>query len=100
MSIRKRGLFIATAACAAALTASGQSFLIQCPTSTITHPVAANNNSEPAYMGPSYTGNAGYPAGRTQVNDASNCQHSSGGDGFATMGDETQTYLVSFGPLS
>ncbi len=32
--------------------ASGQSFQVQCPTSTITHPTAANNNSEPAYTGP------------------------------------------------
>jgi hypothetical protein len=32
----------------AAVTATGQSFRIQCPTSTITHPNAANNNTEPA----------------------------------------------------
>jgi FtsP/CotA-like multicopper oxidase with cupredoxin domain len=62
--------------------------------------VAANNNSEPAYMGPSYTGNAGYPTAPTRVNGAIKCQHISGGDGFATMGDGTQTYLFSFGPLS
>ena len=28
------------------------------------------------------------------------CQQISGGDGFATMGDGTQTYIFSFGPLS
>src|ERR1700704_3988932 len=28
------------------------------------------------------------------------CQQISGGDGFATMGDGTQTYLFGFGPLS
>src|SRR5215475_852253 len=28
------------------------------------------------------------------------CQQVSGGDGFATMGDGTQTYLFGFGPLS
>ena len=28
------------------------------------------------------------------------CQQLSGGDGFATMGDGTQTYLFAFGPLS
>jgi Multicopper oxidase len=28
------------------------------------------------------------------------CQQISGGDGFATMGDGTQTYLFAFGPLS
>ena len=27
--------------------ARAQSFRVQCPTSTITHPTAANNNSEP-----------------------------------------------------
>ena len=28
------------------------------------------------------------------------CQQISGGDGFATMGDGSQTYMFSFGPLS
>jgi hypothetical protein len=73
----------------AAVAASGQSFQVQCPTSTITHPSAANNNSEPAY---SNVANA--------VNGAIKCQQISGGDGYATMGDGTQTYMFSFGPLS
>jgi hypothetical protein len=34
------------------------------------------------------------------VNGAIKCQQISGGDGFATMGDGTQTYLFAFGPLS
>ena len=34
--------------------ASAQSFRVQCPTTTITHTVAANNNSEPAYTAPSF----------------------------------------------
>jgi len=34
------------------------------------------------------------------VNGAIKCQQISGGDGYATMGDGTQTYLFSFGPLS
>jgi FtsP/CotA-like multicopper oxidase with cupredoxin domain len=67
--------------------AVAQSFRVQCPASTITHPNAANNNSEPAYTGPG-------------VNGAIKCQQISGGDGFATMGDGTQTYMFSFGPLS
>jgi hypothetical protein len=71
----------------ATVTASAQSFRVQCPTSTITHPVAANNNSEPAYTGPG-------------VNGAIKCQQISGGDGYSTMGDGTQTYMFSFGPLS
>src|SRR5947208_1350786 len=73
--------------CVAALPATAQSFRVQCPTSTLTHPTASHNNSEPAYTGPG-------------VNGAIKCQQISGGDGFATMGDGTQTYMFSFGPLS
>ena len=77
-----------------------QSFRVQCPTSTITHPNPANNNSEPAYVGPTYTGTSVYGATPANVNGAIKCQQISGGDGYATMGDGTQTYLFSFGPLS
>jgi len=82
--------------------ASAQSFRVQCPTSTITHPNAANNNSEPAYSGPTAqaVGANGYLEPTANVNGAIKCQQISGGDGFATMGDGTQTYLFSFGPLS
>jgi hypothetical protein len=91
--------------CFAAIAASAQSFQIQCPTSTITHPNAANNNSEPAYTGPTTfttlsAANGGYKVPATKVNGAIKCQQISGGDGFATMGDGTQTYMFSFGPLS
>jgi hypothetical protein len=34
------------------------------------------------------------------VNGAIKCQQISGGDGYATMADGTQTYMFSFGPLS
>ena len=37
--------------CVTTVAAQAQSFRVQCPTSTITHPTAANNNSEPAYNG-------------------------------------------------
>src|SRR5437763_442020 len=74
--------------CLTPLVANAQSFRVQCPSSTITHPNAANNNSEPAYTAP------------TNVNGAIKCQQISGGDGFSTMGDGTQTYMFSFGPLS
>src|SRR5215472_8610591 len=82
--------------------ASGQSFQVQCPTSTITHPNAANNNSEPDYAGPTVfsPGTKGYLEPTGSVNGAIKCQQISGGDGFATMGDGTQTYLFAFGPLS
>lgn len=82
--------------------ASGQSFQVQCPASTITHPTAAHNNSEPDYNGPTTftSGAKGYLEPTSNVNGAIKCQQISGGDGFATMGDGSQTYLFAFGPLS
>src|SRR5471030_1309333 len=86
------------------LPAAAQSFRVQCPTSTITHPTAASNNAEPAYTAPTYTpttGSSNYTSGKTgPVNGAIKCQQISGGDGYAAMGDGTQTYMFSFGPLS
>jgi FtsP/CotA-like multicopper oxidase with cupredoxin domain len=55
-----------------ALPAAAQTFRVQCPQNTTTHPTG----------------------------DGIKCQQLSGGDGFATMGDGTQTYLFAFGPLS
>jgi FtsP/CotA-like multicopper oxidase with cupredoxin domain len=90
--------------CLAPLAASAQSFRVQCPTSTITHPAALNNNDvEPAYTGPtslSAPSANSFQAPTANVNGAIKCQQISGGDGYATMGDGTQTYLFSFGPLS
>ncbi len=83
-----------------ALPAMAQSFRVQCPTSTVTHPNPANNDSEPTYVGATYTGTSGYGTTPAHVNGAIKCQQISGGDGYATMGDGTQTYLFSFGPLS
>ncbi|MGB7847993.1 MAG: multicopper oxidase domain-containing protein [Candidatus Acidiferrum sp.] len=103
MASRKVGtliVFLLVLVCVGTLPASAQSFRVQCPTSTITHPVAANNNSEPAFVGPTYTGTSGYPTAPAHVNGAIKCQQISGGDGFSTMGDGTQTYMFSFGPLS
>jgi hypothetical protein len=103
--LRFSRLLLGSALCLSALSVGAQSFRVQCPTSTITHPVAANNNSEPPYTAPSYTPTTGvasdYTNGRTgPVNGAIKCQQISGGDGYAVMGDGTQTYLFSFGPLS
>ena len=65
-----------------AVNAEASSFRVQCPTSTTLHPtLPADPTSNPA-------------GGQIK------CQQISGGDGFATMADGTQTYLFAFGPLS
>ncbi len=66
--------------CFASLPLSAQSFRVQCPTVTTLHSTA--------------------PAVPNPVGGSIKCQQISGGDGLATMGDGTQTYLFSFGPLS
>ncbi len=87
-----------------AVPALAQSFRVQCPTNTVTHPSNLHdNNSEPAYTGPttlSAPSTTTFQAPTGNVNGAIKCQQISGGDGYATMGDGTQTYLFSFGPLS
>ena len=62
--------------CSTAAPANAQSFRVQFSPSTITHPVAANNNSEPPYNGP--TQFALNSTGKT--NGAVKCQEISGGD--------------------
>ena len=93
--------------CLAPLAANAQSFRTQCPTSTITHPVASN--TEPAYTGPTVfttaplTNNGtqgGYQIPSSNINGAIKCQQISGGDGLSTMADGTQIFMFSFGPLS
>jgi FtsP/CotA-like multicopper oxidase with cupredoxin domain len=88
----------------AALPASAQSFRVQCPDTTITHPKALHdNNTEPAYTGPTVLSAASattYQAPVSNVNGAIKCQQISGGDGYATMADGSQTFMFSFGPLS
>jgi FtsP/CotA-like multicopper oxidase with cupredoxin domain len=68
-----------------ALPAAAQSFRVQCPSGTPTHSVASE---------------AALGAADNPVGGRIKCQQISGGDGFATMGDGTQTYLFGFGPLS
>ena len=95
--------FLTVFVCLAATAATAQSFRVQCPSSTITHPTAANNNSEPAYNGATtFTvgANGYYVPTPSTVNGAIKCQQISGGDGYSTMADGTQTYMFSFGPLS
>jgi FtsP/CotA-like multicopper oxidase with cupredoxin domain len=85
------------------MTAGAQSFRVQCPTNTITHPSNLTNvNAEPAYSAPTTLAlnSSGFMAPTANVNGAIKCQQIAGGDGYATMADGTQTYLFSFGPLS
>ena len=107
MTTRFMGTVVLTLVGLAAGAAGAQSFRVQCPTSTITHPVEASNNAEPAYTRPTTftTTNVahpeqGYLVPSNNVNGAIKCQQISGGDGYATMADGTQTYMFSFGPLS
>ena len=91
--------------CLAPTVANAQSFRVQCPTSTITHPDPNNagvNNSEPAYTGPTILqpGPGGYLTPTGNINGAIKCQQVSGGDGYSTMANGTQTFMFSFGPLS
>jgi hypothetical protein len=105
----------------AVLTASAQSFRVQCPPFTITHPLippatatscsasptgAGCNNTEPLYHGPTQfttqavSGTGGGYVVPTKANGAIKCQQISGGDGYMTEADGTQTFMFSFGPLS
>ncbi|HYM05343.1 MAG TPA: multicopper oxidase domain-containing protein [Terriglobales bacterium] len=103
--------------CFAPLTMSAQSFRVQCPSSTITHPDpthAGVNNSEPTYNGPTqftaptssnYVAPPGTQGGFVTpvtgtVNGSVKCQQISGGDGLSTMADGNQIFMFSFGPLS
>jgi FtsP/CotA-like multicopper oxidase with cupredoxin domain len=95
--------------------AGAQSFRVQCPPFTITHPLTGGtscsttptgpgcNNTEPAYNGPTQftTGSAQFvtPTAGT-VNGAIKCQQISGGDGYSTMADGNQIFMFAFGPLS
>jgi len=73
----RRGVF-AVLLLLIALPALAQSFRVQCPQSTTLHPKAADGTASTGIK----------------------CQQISGGDGYATMADGTQTYLFAFGPLS
>jgi hypothetical protein len=108
MSSRLAGsvLSVLATVCIAVSSATAQSFRVQCPTDTITHPASLTNvNKEPAYTGPttfalSTVHTQQYQLPTAGVNGAIKCQQISGGDGYSTMADGTQTYMFSFGPLS
>ena len=91
--------------CMLPVVVNAQSFRVQCPATTSLHP---NGGQSPAYNGPVASTWNFTPDGTTnQVSLSSwdeggaiKCQQISGGDGYATMADGTQTYLFAFGPLS
>jgi FtsP/CotA-like multicopper oxidase with cupredoxin domain len=97
------------AAMLAAGNAPAQSFRVQCPSGTVLHPaIPANDPAAVAAAAPKTYATV-TQLGRTDgllnptpamSNPHIKCQQLSGGDGFATMGDGTQTYLFAFGPLS
>jgi len=80
-----------------ALPAAAQTFMVQCPATTLLHPNASQG--EPAYTGPT---TATVVGGVPYVSNggAVKCQQISGGDGYMTEGDGNQTFMFSFGPLS
>ena len=86
----------------AAATANAQTFKVQCPTTTTLHPVPGPSGSYtgPATLNDVLTAANGALVDYVDSGGAVKCQQLSGGDGFATMADGTQTYLFAFGPLS
>lgn len=90
--------------------AQAQTFRVQCPAGTTLHPAnvtADPNVTAPADRAKYSTITMALPRTDGKLNPTPamanpgiKCQQISGGDGFATMGDGTQTYMFSFGPLS
>jgi hypothetical protein len=83
-AFRIAGCAAAVAALMPAFNAQAQSFMVQCP----------DEGRTPSPSKQITSGAATIPPGKVK------CQQISGGDGFATMADGTQTYLFAFGPLS
>ncbi len=80
--------------------AHAQSFRVQCPAGTDAHP--ATVPADGTWSTKTIWGRTDGLSNPTpeMANPGIKCQQISGGDGFATMGDGTQTYLFGFGPLS
>jgi hypothetical protein len=78
--------------------ASAQLLKVQCPTGTTLHPATSVTTYTPAGCTPGTRGCRAVTA--VTPNPDIKCQEIAGGDGYATMGDGTQTYLFGFGPLS
>lgn len=89
--------------------AQAQSFMVQCPAGTVLHPadvtkdpMVTSSADRAKYATITVTGRTDGKLNPTpaMANPGIKCQQLSGGDGFATMADGTQTYLFAFGPLS
>ncbi len=79
--------------------AMAASFRVQCPAGTKLHPATVPNATYSTFTQLGRTDGLRNPT-PAMANPGIKCQQISGGDGFATMGDGTQTYLFGFGPLS
>src|SRR5438270_3397693 len=95
---------LALLGCSLCAAARAQSFSVQCLTATSLHP---SGTASAAYSGPTTRSvtikqDSGTSFVEPYVDNggAVKCQQVSGGDGYATMADGTQTYLFGFGPLS
>jgi len=90
------------------LPAEAGSFRVQCPEKTSLHPIPGPSApyTKPVPSDFVFTPDSVVSPAPTKTlssydnGGAVKCQQVSGGDGFATMADGTQTYLFSFGPLS
>jgi len=88
--------------------AQAQSFRVQCPFGTTLHPAIVANDvtvslaDRPKYSTITDVNRSDGLRNPTaaMANPGIKCQQLSGGDGFASMADGTQTYMFSFGPLS
>src|SRR5262252_11095305 len=92
-------LLLASLLTLCAASASAQSFRVQCPAGTKLHPATVPDGTYSTFTQQGRTDGLLNPT-PAMANANIKCQQISGGDGFATMGDGTQTYLFGFGPLS
>lgn len=84
---RCAAMLMGLALVAPAAFAGGGSFMVQCPSATLLHPLVN-------------TAGVSGQTDSTLPNPDIKCQEIAGGDGYATMGDGNQIYLFGFGPLS
>lgn len=88
--------------CAIATNGEASSFRVQCPAGTTLHPAIVPLALQAQYGTVTIPGRTDGLLNPTpaMANPGIKCQQIAGGDGFSTMGDGTQIYMFSFGPLS